>query len=367
MRQAPRLSRRGFLIGAGSGATLALGSGASWADAGSPAYVAAAKSGDAFRLLGMSAAGEIAFDRALPARGHAAAVHPSRAEVVAFARRPGTFALIIDCATGQLLARLDSPAGRHFYGHGAFSADGTRLYTTENAFDDGTGVIGIWDAADGYRRVGEVPSGGIGPHDVLRLGGTETLVIANGGIRTHPAEGREKLNIPNMAPNLTYIDGETGRILDQVEPPADLRLNSIRHLAQAPGGTVASAMQWQGDPADGVPLLAFHRLGAGALRIAEGDELDLMAMNSYAGSIAFDASGSYAAITSPRGGRVMAWSTEGAPTGFWARSDVCGLAAAEGGWTATDGLGGVVALGTSLAARPLKRLPYAFDNHLVPV
>ncbi len=359
------VSRRHFLAALGSGATMALGAEASWADIGAPDLVAATRRGESFTILGLDKSGEIAFDHPLPARGHAGAVHPTRAQIVAFARRPGTFALVIDGASGQIRARLTAPPGRHFYGHGVFSPDGSRMYTTENAFDDGDGRIGIWDADNGYQRLGEISSGGIGPHEIVRLPGSDVLAVANGGIRTHPATGREKLNLPTMAPNLSYIDGETGTLLDQVLPPAQLRLNSTRHLAVSDDGHVAIAMQWQGDPAEGVPLLAFHRQGEAELRLAEADEPSLVAMKGYSGSVAFNRAGDHAAITSPRGGRVMAWPVDGGDPETWQRMDVCGLTSAPDGWIATDGMGGVVALTTDLAPHPIARLPVAFDNHLI--
>ena len=124
-------SRRGFLAGLAA-ATLAPQP--SWADAGSPAYLAAARGEDgSFVLYGLDGSGHRVFAVPLPSRGHAAAAHPSRPEAVAFARRPGTFALVIDCRSGgRLIARLAAPKGRHFFGHGAFSSDGTLLYTSEN-------------------------------------------------------------------------------------------------------------------------------------------------------------------------------------------------------------------------------------------
>ena len=72
-----------------------------WAEVGSPAFLAAGKEGEGFVLHGLSAAGQSLFQIALPGRGHAAAAHPTRAEAVAFARRPGTFALVLDCGTGD--------------------------------------------------------------------------------------------------------------------------------------------------------------------------------------------------------------------------------------------------------------------------
>ncbi|MEM1345724.1 MAG: DUF1513 domain-containing protein, partial [Pseudomonadota bacterium] len=183
------LTRRSLLRGVGLASVATLGAGASWAEVGAPALVAAARARTAttehYRLLALDAEGQATVDLALPARGHAAAVHPHRARVVAFARRPGTFALVLDCATGRVEAELSAPEGRHFYGHGCYTADAGVLFTTENAYASGEGRIGLWDATT-HTRLGEVPSGGLGPHDMALLPDGRTLVVANGGIRTHP-------------------------------------------------------------------------------------------------------------------------------------------------------------------------------------
>ena len=119
-----------------------------WAAAGNPAYLAAAKlpSGD-YALHGLNAKGASVFALPMPGRGHAAAAHPERPLAVVFARRPGTFALVIDCATGQTVAHLNTPEGHHFSGHGAFSQDGGWLFTAENDFENARGMIGVWDVA----------------------------------------------------------------------------------------------------------------------------------------------------------------------------------------------------------------------------
>ncbi|MEO1315917.1 MAG: DUF1513 domain-containing protein [Pseudomonadota bacterium] len=364
------LDRRRFLATLGKAATgAAILPATGWAAVGAPAYLAATRDAQGtHRLIGLGEDGGERFAVPLPARGHAAAAHPSRPEAVAFARRPGRFALVIDCADGRTVATLDSPAGRHFYGHGVFSADGALLFTTENAYETGDGRIGIWDVAEGYRRVGDVPSGGIGPHDLQLMPDGETLVVANGGIRTHPDSGREKLNLDTMAPALSYLRARDGALVDEVTPPGDFRQNSIRHLAISADGTVAAAMQWQGDPADGVPLLAFHRRGEAGLSWAEAAAYEMAAMEGYAGSVSFSRSGAKAAITSPRGGRIMAWEVAGGAAAgpeVWSRPDVCGLAPGPTGWIATDGLGGVIQLDEALTPVSASRHDSAFDNHLV--
>ena len=75
------------------------------------------------------------------------------------ARRPGRFMLIVDLATGSLRDMVNAPEGRHFYGHAAFSADGRRLFTTENDFNareplvSGIPTITIGGSANGKATV----------------------------------------------------------------------------------------------------------------------------------------------------------------------------------------------------------------------
>ena len=192
---------------------------------------------------------------------------------------------------------LTAPEGRHFYGHGAFSSDGGLLYTTENDYEVGQGRIGVWDTRRGYHRVDEWDSGGVGPHDIKRLPGRETLVVANGGIDTHPDTGRAKLNIPTMAPNLCYL--EKGDVVDVARLPPEMHKNSIRHLAVGPAGQVAFGMQWQGDgPVD--TLVGMHRIGS-PVRLMSAPPEDLRRLQGYIGSIALTSDGATLAVTAPRG------------------------------------------------------------------
>lgn len=356
-------SRRSFLAG-----LLAAGMApqASWADTGNPAFLAAGKTADdRFLLAGLDTAGDILFRHPLPARGHAATAHPSRPEAVAFARRPGTFADVIDCRSGAPLARLTPPAGHHFYGHGTFSEDGSRLFTTENAYDTGDGLIGIWDAADSYRRIGHISSGGIGPHDMRLRRDAAGLVVANGGIQTHPDSGRAKLNLPVMQPNLTYINAD-GQITDQLELPQELRLNSIRHLAIRNDGTVGFAMQWQGDLGADLPIIGLHRPGQPARLMAE-DDPRLRNLNGYGGSVAFSRDGRHVAVTSPRGGVLqIADCDTGALVQEIRLSDVCGLASDDTGFVITSGQGIVAAIDADRVI-PRRQHDLAWDNHLIPL
>ncbi|MBC7736183.1 MAG: DUF1513 domain-containing protein [Candidatus Saccharibacteria bacterium] len=335
-----------------------------WADLGSPAYLAAGKAGDAFLLHGLTATGDSLFRITLPARGHAAAAHPSQALAVAFARRPGTFALVIDCATGLTRHQLTPPPGRQFNGHGSFSRDGDLLMTSEVVAEGSAGRIGLWETA-GFTRIGEWDSHGTGPHDMKRLEDGR-LIIANGGIQTDPSD-RTKLNLPTMRPNLTLLAAD-GTLLDQADLP-DLYQNSIRHLALTATG-VAFAMQWQGDPAEAVPLLGLWSPGS-PIKLCPPAEGDALTMQGYAGSIAVDPSDGIIAMTSAPGGVVMLFDADGTPLTTLHRADISGAAASPTGlgptgFVATDGQGAIWSL-TRAGLTLLNQHTTLWDNHLVAI
>ncbi len=345
------MRRRAFLASLAAACAPSL----SWADIGSPAFLAAGKEGEDFLLHGLTATGQSLFAIPLPGRGHAAAAHPSRAQAVAFARRPGTFALVLDCATGVVAHRLTPPDGMQFNGHGAFSADGTLLMTSEVVAETGEGRIGLWDT-ESYARLTDWPTHGIGPHEIRCLP-DGSLAVANGGIRTDPVD-RAKLNVPDMRPNLALLSPD-GALLDLIELPG-LAQNSIRHLALA-GPAIAFAMQWEGDPAEPVPQLGLWTPGQPP-RLCDPAPEDLFTMQGYAGSVA--ATPSRVAITSPRGGAAMIFATDGTPVATHRRADLCGAAAFGESFVLTDGLGALWQADDT-GFGPLTSGRTQWDNHLV--
>jgi uncharacterized protein len=268
---------------------------------------------------------------------------------------------------GLVLRRFDTPPDRHFFGHGVFDPTGRFLFATENDVTGGQGVLGVYDAADKYRRLGELPAHGIGPHDVALLPDGRTLAVANGGILTRPETGRAKLNLDSMRPSLNYVEAESGRLLEERGLPHDLRQLSIRHLVQGAGGVVAAGMQWEGDPARLVPLVALDH-GAGLVPLQAPPEA-LGAMAGYVGSVAFDRAGELVAASCPRGNRVAFWRAE---DGRFLRTveiaDGCavGPAGEPERFVVASGLGLVLEVDARTgAATPWgERAPVAYDNHL---
>lgn len=334
-------------------------------------YASARRRADgSFSLAQLDAAGRLFAEWDLPARAHAIVAHPDGAGAVVLARRPDRFGVAI--GPSRPPQPFDSGGRRHFYGHGAFSSDGRLLYTSENDFEAGRGMIGLRDAAQGYRKIGEWPSDGIGPHELCRLPGRHVLAIANGGIATHPDHGRAKLNLDAMAPALVYQDARTGETLRTLALPRAFHQLSLRHLAVGAGGMLALAGQYEGPASDLLPLVALHRRGEPGLRFLTAPDGVWQAMNHYCGSAAFDRLGRVLAISAPRGNVIAFWmAAEDRFLGTRSLTDVCGVAAdgSDGGFLVTTGLGAVVRInplaGTRRLLVPPRRDGTAWDNHLL--
>lgn len=263
----------------------------------------------------------------LPGRAHGLATHPESGLLVAPARRPGRFLQVVDLASGRVLHTLESRADRHFFGHAVFSRDGRRLYTTENDFASGQGVIGVRDPDAGFAQIDELPSHGVGPHELALLSDGETLVIANGGIRTHPDTPRAMLNLDSMAPSLVYLNRHDGKLLEQVTLAPEWHQNSIRHLALDANDQICFGMQYQGSKQHRPPLVALHRLGR-ELQLCSAPDAIQQRMRNYCGSVLADPAGAWFAVSSPRGGLTTLWRGEnGDYLGSLELVDGCGLAA----------------------------------------
>lgn len=317
-----------------------------------PLFLSAASDGDGKHwVLGFNTddqAGEPVFKHALPARAHHIAAHEGVGIYVVVARRPGTWLWIGDLATGDPLDVITVPEDRHLYGHGVFSRDGSRFYTTENDWRNMTGDSGLvvaWDVArQGGRspvmvRRAEYPTHGVGPHELLLKADQRTLVIANGGIRTHPDRDREKLNIDTMLPSLAYIDAGTGELLERHFLDEEYHQASIRHMDINAQGEVAFGMQYEGEPFHRVPLVGTHRQGEN-VRLLWAPEPQQGRMSQYVGSVRFDSGGRFFATSCPRGNMIVFWDAD---TGDMVRTvrsrDGCGICAMNDGFLFTSGVG----------------------------
>ncbi|MCB1875964.1 MAG: DUF1513 domain-containing protein [Chromatiales bacterium] len=362
-----KLPRRQFLRGLlAMGATGFLGKVS--ARAGEPPlYLSAADGADGRHyLLAFTPDGEIVFKTSLPGRGHAIAMRPDGGEALAVARRPGEWMLRVELRSGRILGEVVAAVGRHFYGHGVFSPDGGHFFVPENDYPGERGRIGVYAVREGYRKIADWDSGGIGPHELIYLPG-DLLAVANGGLLTHPDSGRDVLNLDTMRSNLALIDGRSGQILERHELAPQWRLSSIRHLTALADGAVAVAMQTQADSRGHAPLVGLYRPGEGLQPLWAPQSVQ-RGLRDYCGSICGDSSGRFLAVSSPRGGRVCFWSDAGDYLGETALADGCGIAASGdvGEFVLSDGLGGLSRFdlaGTGIGVIH-RGQGWRWDNHL---
>ena len=365
------MKRRTFIGLAGAGLTAAAASGAlgGWTLLGhgpQPLLLSARDDDDGRHYaVGYRLDGEQAFATRVAERCHDVVAHPSLPLALFVGRRPSRESYLIDTRDGRLLQALTTPANRHFYGHAVFHKGGEWLYATENDTDEpGRGVLGVYRLqGTQLRRVGEHASHGIGPHQLLWMPDGESLVVANGGIRTE-ADSREMLNLDDMQPSLVLMKRD-GKLLskEQLTEP----MNSVRHLAVAADGTVVAGQQYQGDPGDAVPLLAIKRPGQAFQPFPVG-EAQRLAMHQYTASLAIHDELRLLALTAPRGGRFFVWDLDSGELRLdTALADCAGVGAVAVGFVVSAGVGRCRLYdcrAARIVSQPLKLPAGLWDNHL---
>ncbi|WP_425929813.1 DUF1513 domain-containing protein [Pseudomonas sp. NyZ201] len=291
--------------------------------------------------------------------------HPELPIALFVARRPGTESYLIDLRDGRLLQTVTSQPNRHFYGHAVIHKSGEWLYATENdTTDPGRGVLGVY-RFDGERLVhsGELSTHGIGPHQVSWLPDGETLVVANGGIRTE-AESRVEMNLDAMEPSLVLMRRDGSLISKETLAQ---QMNSVRHLAIGSDGTVVACQQFMGDAHETAQLLAIKRPGQ-PFEAFPVPEHQLQSMAQYTASVAVHSELRLVAMTAPRANRLFIWNLDDASVRLDApMPDCAGVGAVADGFVVTSGQGRCRLYDCrqeTLVGQPLQLPSGLWDNHL---
>lgn len=328
------------------------------------AFISACRRADgAYGLVILNRDGRIVREIPLSARGHDIAVDPSGRTAVAFARQPGRFAVTFDPGGAREPTLFTPPENRTFFGHGVFSPDGRLLYATENDLDSGQGKLGIYDATGEFKRIGELETFGIGPHEAVLLADGRTFAIANGGYETLPETGRTSIDIADMKPSLAFVDRLTGALSALHTLPASLNALSIRHLAATPDGKVWFGAQWEGS-AQSPPELIGSASRDAPISLVKPDQPMGSVLKGYIGSVAISRDGTTIAASAPRAGSVVFLdANSGTIRGTTSLADGCGIAPAAEGFVLTSGHGDVLPALSASGPRA-HHVEIAFDNHL---
>jgi hypothetical protein len=264
-----------------------------------------------FGVVGIGVDRQIVWQTTMPERVHDIVVQPvsnaqdkhsnanQSRDVVVMGRRPSEKFWVLDTSNGQVQHAIKADLNRHFYGHACYSLDGKLLYVTENDTVSLAGKIGIYDANDAYKKVAEFDSHGIGPHELIMHPDGETLVIANGGIKTEQAS-REELNLDTMRPSLVYLNRHDGTLLEQVIPEHNQM--SVRHLAMHDDGSVMIGIQFQGEKHINVPLVLTHKRGDSNFKPLIMPNNQWQRFHQYIASVAVDSDRNLLCVTTPIGG-----------------------------------------------------------------
>jgi hypothetical protein len=262
------------------------------------------------------------FGARVPMRAHGCAIDPTDPQrTIFFARRPGTQAYEFDRNAREVRTVFTTPAGRHLSGHGVFSPRGDLLYVPEHDYEHVRGVVTVRDART-FAVLHEIDTLGIDPHEIAWHPDGRTLLVANGGILTHPRTFRRKLNIGTMDPSLCAIDARTGECREQWRLPHHQL--SIRHLAVTSDGSVVAGLQYEG--AHAAPgVIAVQRPGT-ALRLLDLPAQITTRLKGYVASVAVSEPRDLIAAACPYGSGVACWSLRDARyRGFVTAAEAYGL------------------------------------------
>ena len=117
--------------------------------------------------------------RSVPLPGkmaHGYAQNPLHSNHVVCAISKENTSVVLDVSSAKILAKIEAGRGNHFVAHAVFSPFEPIFYAGES--DGNRGVLGIFDART-YQRLGEFPSLGDGPHDMVILEKARQLVVSD--------------------------------------------------------------------------------------------------------------------------------------------------------------------------------------------
>lgn len=135
--------------------------------------------------------------------GHIVNQNPVRPRQLVSFERWGRQGALVDLLDRKVIARAEASDSNMFFGHAVFNAEGSILITTEDDFHVPQGKLVLRDAAT-LKIIQKMDSYGLRPHECRSPDQGKTVMVVNGGYQ-------------NAAPNLTWIDVQSGKLVSQIE------------------------------------------------------------------------------------------------------------------------------------------------------
>jgi hypothetical protein len=234
---------------------------------------------------------------ATPFLPHGVAIHPKTPHIVTTFEKIGPGCAEVDLATGEARRFVLPTKDRWFYGHGAYSTDGSLLYSTETINSTGKGMIGVRDART-FQYLGDFPTFGDNPHDCHLIEGGTVLVITNGGSKV-PGEGDQ--------PCVAYVEVESRKLLHRHDMVGD-RFNTGHLCVAGKDGLVVVSAPRSGVMDKDLGAVSMRAGGGALVTVTEPRDITSR-MIGEALSVEVHEPTGMAAVTHPFGDMVTWWST----------------------------------------------------------
>lgn len=146
----------------------------------------------------------------LPFFGHIVNQHPLHAEQVVTFEKWGKRGALVDIKQKKILTMLEPAAGKTFFGHCAFSTDGSTMVSTENNYDESGGLLTFRDTTN-FKIVEKYPSYGVVPHECRTPDHGKTIMVVNKGDKKAASDSNKS------ASNLSWINWKNGKLIKKIE------------------------------------------------------------------------------------------------------------------------------------------------------
>lgn len=312
-------------------------------------------------LAALDEHGLLYYQLPIPERAHDSLYNRISNEAIYFGRSPSQSIYIVNIENKELAAVVNSASNRHFYGHGVIDKTCRYLYVVEKNTLTNKGCIGVYDTRDGYKKIDEFDSYGVGPHQIALLSDNKTVVVANGGLLKD--KDKNIINESSFQSSLAYIDTSNGVLIEAY--PSEYKGNSLRHLTvDKDDGVFVGAQSYD----DAVAPLVFSHQGEDQLVPFLAEEYIWQAHNRYTASLVV--LNDQLIVSSPRGNVLTRWDiTTGQFLSKHHYIDVAGLSLQTDPGASrlfvSTGQGRVIDFGGNKSQRANYYLKdIAWDNHL---